>query len=137
MRQLLFLSVLALGVVFPLGIQKARAEVDLSCMQIAVEKRDNAIITAWDQYIPKVKTSLEKRRDALKAAWAIEEKEARQQALMDAWKVYRSEVQKVRQDMRTGRQSAWKTFNTERKACKATASDMMGDRSNSGADGSL
>lgn len=134
MKQLLLLSLLFLGVISPLGM---RAAVDLSCVQTAVEKRDNAVISAWEQYTPKVKTALEKRRDALKSAWAIEENAARQQALMDAWQAYRSEVQKARHEMRAGRQSAWKTFHTERKACGATASTIMGDKSNSGADGSL
>jgi len=63
--------------------------VDLPCMQTAVEKRDNAVIAAWDALFASIKTALQTRRDALETAWGITNRKERTKAVKDTWTAFR------------------------------------------------
>lgn len=96
-------------------------DVDLVCMQMAVEKRENATITAFDKFTVAKKQALEKRKTALLAAWKIENKQERRTALRTAWQTYRKDSQTAREAFHKARREAWAQFKTERKACGPSA----------------
>lgn len=95
--------------------------VDLACMQTAVEKRDNAIIAAWDTLSTSIKTALQTRRDALKAAWGISDKKERAKAIKQAWTDFRKTKKESARTFNRARKAAWKQFRADANACRATA----------------
>lgn len=97
-----------------------RKTLDLACMQSAVEKRDNAIIAAFDAYSASVKTALTTRRDALKAAWGLTDRIQRRDAINAAWKAHRKARNDAFRTLRDARRAAWKQFRADAKTCKAT-----------------
>lgn len=102
------------------------AAVDLNCMVSAVEKRDNGIIVAWDTFSASMRSALETRRDALKAAWADSNQRTRRSSIKNAWKAFRSSRKNAWRTRRSAVFSAWKTFKAERRACGAVAADETG-----------
>lgn len=101
---------------------------DLVCMQSAVEKRDNTLGDAWDAFGSTMNSAMHDRRDALKEAWGISDKNERNQAIRSAWESFRSTHKSARKDFNTERKDAWKVFKTDRKACGMSASDTSGER---------
>lgn len=101
----------------------ANAVVDVTCIQNAIDKRDNAIIAAFDTYHAAVKSALEKRRDALKAAWAKTERAERRDAIKAAWQEYRKALRAAKKALKEARQAAWRQYAVDRKACKGGALD--------------
>lgn len=97
--------------------------INFSCMQTAVEKRDNAIIAAIDARYTAHKSALQTRRDALKAAWVITNAKDRRVARKTAWDAYNQAVKKAVSDFRKARQAAWKQFHTDAKACNGVSSE--------------
>ncbi len=91
--------------------------INVACMQDAVKKRDNAVITATGTYQTNWKTSLEKRRDSVVAAWSISEKRERKAKLNEAWKAYHSEKLSAWKTYAGTRMDSWKQYRTDRKAC--------------------
>ena len=61
--------------------------------------------------------ALQKRLTGLKDAWSQTEKTAKQAKRMETWKVYRTDAQATNTVLRTVRNSAWKGFDTDMKAC--------------------
>jgi len=112
----------------------ASAALDSACMASAVEKRDNAIISAWNAYSAKVKTALESRRDSVKTAWANTEVgvTSRRAAIRSAWRNFISTVRSARRELKSSRLSAWRTFRNERKSCGASAADEPYNSGNEG-----
>ena len=108
---------------------------DIACIKSAVEKRDTAIIAAFDALHDSAKTALIARKTALLAAWDIADRTARRAALKNAWKTYGEAIASARRTFRAARLAAWQQFRTDRKACgKAATSD---DRTESGIDAKL
>lgn len=97
--------------------------VDLACVQTAVEKRDNAIISAVDTYASAVKTVLQTRRDALKAAWSIADKKQRRSALRAAWDAFQGTSKNVTKGLRSAKRDAWMQFNKDQRLCNGNAGD--------------
>lgn len=95
-----------------------RRGVDLPCMQAAVEKRDNAVIAAFDTYTAALKTALQTRRDALKAAWGITDRAARREGLKVAWLAFRDARRSAVQVFKRAKQQAWEQFRMDHKTCK-------------------
>lgn len=91
---------------------------DGACMSAAVEKRDNSIIASVDTYATSVKTALQTRRDALKAAWLLTEKDARESAIKAAHKAFQGTWKKAADGVRKARKEAWSVFKNDAKACK-------------------
>lgn len=108
---------------------------NVPCIQTATEKRDQAIMSAWDTYAAAIKTALSTRLSAIKSAWAISVAKDRRAAIKTAWRDYDKAVKNAKKTMRAAKEAAWKQFRTDRRACgQAATSD---DTSNSGADASL
>lgn len=107
---------------------------DGSCMQAAVDKRDSAIIVAWDAYSVSMKTALSTRKDALKAAWAKSAIAERRTALKAAWEAYRKATQTSRNALNKAKREAWNQFSKDRKACK---SNVWDDAASSASDAGL
>lgn len=92
-------------------------EFDGACMGTAVEKRDNAIVTALKVYSDKSTAALTARRDALKAGWLLTDRTQIRTALRLAWKNFQTTHLQARREWMTGKRLAWKQFYTDRKAC--------------------
>lgn len=101
--------------------QPVTPTVDLTCMQTAVEKRDNAVISAWDTLSASIKTALQTRRDALKAAWGISNLKERRTVIKQAWTDFAKTKKEAGKTFNQARKDAWKQFKTDAMACKATA----------------
>lgn len=104
-------------------VKAIERKLDLACMQTSVEKRDNAIIAAWDKFTPAIKTALETRKTALKSAWTNTDKKARREAIKKTWTDYRDAVKTTRKTFNSERKAVWKTFNVERKSCGGLPDD--------------
>lgn len=114
---------------------KEKKEIDLACVGTAVEKRENAIITAFDTENSAIKVALIARKDALKAAWAITDQKARQTTIKKAWSDFAVVAKKAKTQLRKDREAAWKTFREDIKACKAT--NAVSEESAKGIENSL
>lgn len=106
--------------------------VNLACMQAAVDKRDGAVISAFDIFHTSVVTALQARQSALKTAWGNTDRKARRQAISAAWRNYRKATRDARQAFRTAKHNTWKIFGTDRRACGTGA--LGDDGSNEAAD---
>jgi hypothetical protein len=89
---------------------------DVACVQNTIGKRDDTIAAAFDAFGAAVKSALQTRRDALKAAVALP-KDQRSQARTAAWQAFRTSVHTAKTNLRDAQKSAWATFRTELKAC--------------------
>lgn len=104
----------------------------LACVSTAVEKRDNAIIAAWDTFSAGAKTALQTRRDALKAAWLLTDKKERKAAIKKAWTDFRSSAKTARVAFNKARRDAWKQYKTDLKACRAQGAPISDDYGSEG-----
>jgi hypothetical protein len=120
---ILIVLIFGIGLIAFAETTNAKKTVDLTCMQSAVEKRDGAIITAWDKYTASVKSALETRKSALKSAWTITEKTERISAIKTAWNNYKSSIKTTRQTWMKERKATWQTWKTDAKACAGNAED--------------
>ncbi len=103
-----------------------KEEIDLVCMQNAIVKRDNAVIASINVYVGVVIKSIEARRDALKAAWTITDKEKRKEALRMAWENDKNTRKGAKKAFKKSRNGAWEVFRTDRKVCRGR-DDENGD----------
>ena len=102
----------------------------VSCIQNAIDMRDNAVIAGLDVQSVSVKSAIQARITALKGAWTQSGKKARRDALKTAWDANRKAVKSARESFKTARKAAWDKFNADRKACglkeEKDESDMRG-----------
>lgn len=111
------------AVLLVFSVLPAQAAFDGACAATAVEKRDNAIISAWDTFTAARKTALTTRRDSLISAWNNAAKGTRKSALKSAWRTFRSSAKQARRAYKNSVKSAWKTFKSDLKACGGTTKD--------------
>lgn len=109
--------------------------VDITCIKNAIEKRDNAVISALNIFNSSVSLALAARKDALKAAWDLTDKAQRKEALKTAWENYKKSLKDARTILREAKKTTWKQFYTDRKACGKTISTE--DNSAEGADANI
>jgi hypothetical protein len=115
-----------MAIVFSLSIaitamaatKNATSTTNLSCVKTAVEKRENAIISAYDKLATDMKAALEKRKNALIQAWGISDAKARRAARLAVWKTYKIDQLTARKTNREAIKNAWQQFYTDGKACK-------------------
>lgn len=122
----LMLSLLALPVIAAntnSNANNANKTVDLAKMQVAVDTRDTAVLLAWDKYATDVKSALEARKTALKAAWALTDKTTRKTAIKGAWTSYRNAIKLARETFKKAKNSAWTQWKLDSKAAKGNAED--------------
>lgn len=99
--------------------------VSTTCMKVAVEKRENAIVSSWDAYASKIKTAYEARKNELVAAWVMTDSRQRQTAIKNAWNKYREAVKSARAEWSQSRKDAWTQFAQEAKNCKASVVEFQ------------
>lgn len=97
--------------------------VDIACMKTAVEKRENALMSAYDMHAGKLKTAREMRKTDLSAAWSIQDPKARHTALKTAWEKYRQSLKTATIEWNQSRKTIWTQFAQEAKTCRATAAE--------------
>lgn len=107
----------------------------LTCVQAAIDARDNAVIMGLDAYYPAAKTAIQTRQAALKAAWMQTDQVARKAATKTAWDAYNKSVKSARMTMKTAHKTAWAKFESDRKACNPKAGSD--DKGSLGADNQL
>ncbi len=113
----------------------SKGKIDTACMQSTVDKRDSALITAVDTFGTAVKTALQTRKDALKAAWGNTDVKARRSAIKAAWNTYAATSRDARKALSNSRKGIWKQFYADRKVCGPTAATE--DNTSEGADSQL
>lgn len=94
--------------------------VSTTCMKLAIEKRENALIAAWETYAAKMKSAYETRKNELVAAWAISDAGQRQTAIKSAWSKFYETVKIARAEWNQLKRNAWTQFAQEAKTCKAS-----------------
>lgn len=92
----------------------------LACMQTAVAKRDGSIITAFGKFSSAITSALTVRKDALVAAWGINDRQGRRAAIRAAWNAFRGSNQSARATLKSERTAAWKQFAVDAKGCRIT-----------------
>jgi hypothetical protein len=105
------------------SVRSERSQVDGACMSSAVDKRDTAVIAAFDTFTASVKSALVKRKDDLKAAWALTDATARKTALRTAWQTFTKSHKGARDAYRKSKQAAWQQFRADAKTCRGNASE--------------
>lgn len=96
-------------------------QLDVVCIQDAVETREEAIIASVDTYSTDLKAAFEKRKTDLVTAWAKSDRTERRKAIRAAWTEYRKSVREARKEFKTSRREAWQEYKTDRKACGGAA----------------
>ncbi|MEM2988111.1 MAG: peptidoglycan-binding domain-containing protein [Candidatus Bathyarchaeia archaeon] len=99
--------------------------IDIVCMKAAVEKRENALLTAWDTYPTKIKTARETRKTELLAAWSIQDPKERHNAIKSAWEKYRQSLKAAKNEWGQNKKAAWEQFYQEAKNCKASVTGIQ------------
>jgi peptidoglycan hydrolase-like protein with peptidoglycan-binding domain len=105
-------------------LQESRAvidkNVDIACMKTAVEKRENALLSAYDTYSQKLRTARETRETDLLVAWSIQDPKERHTAIKVAWEKYRQSVKTATTEWNQSRRTTWIQFAQDAKNCKAS-----------------
>ena len=92
-------------------------QLDIACIKTAVEKRENAIQSAWDKFSVSIKSALEMRKGELIAAWDITDKVQRRNAINAAWMKFKNSRISARKTLNEERRAIWKQFKTDRRLC--------------------
>ncbi len=104
---------------------------DLACIKRAVDTRETSLGTAFSNLSTKVSAAYTARKAELAKAYDITDAKARRVAVRTAFKNFSISVKSAREEFRKSREGAWKTFETDRKACRfndeGTASDKSSD----------
>lgn len=93
--------------------------VDVACMKTAVEKRENALISAYAILMDKTKAARETRKTDLLSAWSIQDAKERHKAINEAWAKFRKSSRDTHVEWLKSRNTAWVQFEKDRIACKA------------------
>lgn len=102
-------------------------KIDLVCMQTAVEKKENAEIAATDTLNTSVKAAMAVRRDALKAAWGIEDRKIRDEATRKAWKEFRRTMRSIQKVMKKTMRTVARQFEDDSYNCGVEGEDGNGN----------
>lgn len=90
---------------------------DIACVKTAVEKREDAIQAAFDAFSSAYKSALSARKADLSAAWSIADRKVRNLAIQAAWLKFRQSRHDARKTYNASRGTAWGQFITDRKTC--------------------
>lgn len=126
-KVLLLAGVMCIG--FPVlaqdAISKGTPKIDVSCIQNAIDERDNSLVTMVDVWSSSVKSALETRRDLERASWDIPGYKERRLAQRKAWSDYGKVLRYANNEKKKERVSAWKKFEHNRKECEGAYSPEM------------
>ena len=108
----------------------------VACVGLAVNAREQNIITAWNTYSSAQQTALNTRSTALSAAWTAPSSTTRQikLAVDKAWATYRLSHKTAVMAHNASTTAAWNTFRAAAKTCKATQSGVSVDSRSYGQD---
>lgn len=95
--------------------------VDIACMKTAVEKRENALLSAYDVYVGKLRAARETRKTDLLSAWSIQDPKERHTAIKAAWDKNRQSVKTATTEWNQSKKTIWIQFAQDAKNCKASA----------------
>ena len=99
----------------PVVTNASSTQVD--CIKASLDKRENALIAGHDVFAASIKSALQKRLENLKAAWSETDRKVRIAKRLEVWKTYRTDAQVAHTALRSVRNSAWKAFDSDMKAC--------------------
>jgi hypothetical protein len=100
---------------------RSKTSVNLTCMQTAVDVREDAVADAFGDFNDDVETALAARKTALHDAWGLSDKTARNTAVKSAWTTWKAAKKSAHTDLKSARKAAWTTFKTTAKSsCKET-----------------
>lgn len=102
----------------------------LTCVQTAMDKREDAIIAAWNAYSPTITAALTARKTALHESWTKLDSKSRATARNAAWEAYRTSVKTAATTLKNTRKTAWEGFEKDSKACKMPVADERGRSDN-------
>lgn len=109
------------------GIGKTRRKtlqpVTMSCIQTAVDAREQAVLSALGTYTSSVVSAFQTKKTALYAAWALSDAAQRKAAIKNAWTVFAQSKKSARETYKSARQTAWSTFKKTAKTCNEPMSD--------------
>ena len=100
-----------------MNVQVTKPEINVGCLQNAIDKRDTAIISSWDVFSPVIKTALETRKSALKDAVVKPTLKEKRMAVRAAWDAFRKTTRDARKKLQESRRVAWKQFRTNARLC--------------------
>lgn len=88
-----------------------------TCMQLALDKRENALISGHDAYNGAVKAAIAKRLTDLKSSWDLSDKKLRIEKRLLTYKNFKTEMQSATTLLRTTKNISWKTYQADAKVC--------------------
>jgi hypothetical protein len=94
-------------------------------MQNALEKRENALITAHDAFAASVKTAIQNRLTGLKASWELDRK-ARITKREATYKAFRTEMQTAHTAIRNTKNSTWKVYQADAQGLRSACNGRVG-----------
>jgi hypothetical protein len=97
--------------------KQAVSQVDLACMQKAVNVRDSAILVAFDKKYQAVRNALETRKSTLIADWHISVLKDRLTAITAVHKNFRASRVAANKAYTQEVKSAWEAFKVDSKTC--------------------
>lgn len=95
----------------------AQRQINLQCMQGAVELYENALINYADAYNANVRNAAVNRKDVLKNAWTIADERTRKDAIRNADKYFKDSERLARNTRKSNEKSAKANFNDQKKLC--------------------
>ena len=96
----------------------AGPKVNVACVQSAIDKRENSLIAARQQYDADVVAAIAVRRDARKAAWSLDTAAKRDAAIDKAMAEFRKSHDKADAKFMSAVEAGRKQFNVDMRACK-------------------
>lgn len=115
-------------------MKAAKKNVDIACVQTAVDKREDALITGWSAFHASISGAYSARKTALHDAWGMTDAAARKAAVKMAWGNFKKSAKTGRKTWKDARKSVWKTFRSEVKSCKGATADVSVELSGEAAD---
>lgn len=109
----------------------------LACVQTAVGKRDDAIISAFSAFSTATSAALSARKTALVAAWGITDKKARRAAIKKAWNDFTAATKTARRTLNSARKTAWTQYAKDVRACRSQGASTSDDYGTQGHEANL
>ncbi|MFA6255944.1 MAG: hypothetical protein WC606_02050 [Candidatus Absconditabacterales bacterium] len=104
----------------PLPLGQQLSGVVISCIKVALEKKETDLISAAATYQNSYIDTLTTKRSAVLAAWGKATKKDIKSALTAASKAYKANLHVIKKDLKASQKIAKSTYTSAIKACKAT-----------------